>query len=286
MIKTSKIFILISLPWIAAGINFSMESKHSIADDENRRGDFQNPKTRGEIIGYEAIAIEDALWEEPKIAEKGENWTFDLFTSPTITREGDKFLATWPWLKERQITINFDVISIEKKVYPLQFGGYFSAPTVEGIPWVDGGYVFMLRDGNTRKTMTVKLGQKIGSHGVEVRNFKEKGPNGEIVSYPQLTLFDSKINREIILTPMLQYYDGLWDIKLRSKVDNGEILLSHGGENFSVGEEIYTLENINLKEKSLEFSQKMGKDNYTFFRSIGDGEKADPPDNKGKNLIK
>jgi hypothetical protein len=282
MIKISTVFILISLLCIGAAINSFVESKHSIVGDENWRGDLQKPRVRAGTITHGAVASEDVPWKAPKITEKGENWTFDLFTPPTITREGDKFSAAWPWLKEKQVTINFDVISIEKKVYPLQFGGYFIAPTVEDVSSTDSEVVFMLRDGEAEKTMAVKLGQKIENHGVELRNFREKGPNGEVISYPQLTLFDSKINREIVLTSMLKCYDELWNIKLRSKIDSGEILLSHIGENFSVGEAIYGLEKINLEEKSLEFSQKIGKDRRTFFRSIGDVEKINPENNQDK----
>jgi hypothetical protein len=99
---------------------------------------------------------------------------------------------------------------------------------------------------------------------VEVRKFEEKSAAGETQDYPRLTLFDRNINREVTLTAGPQYYDALWDAKLRLKAEGKEILLSRAGEKFSVGSECYVLESVNADDRSLTFSQKIRKSAQNF----------------------
>jgi hypothetical protein len=75
---------------------------------------------------------------------------------------------------------------------------------------------------------------------------------------------DHDLNREIILSPEKKYYDHLFVIRLRSKIDEKEILLAQVGEEFSVGTDQYVLKKIDEEKKILEFSQKVGKDSCNF----------------------
>jgi hypothetical protein len=214
------------------------------------------------------VSVPDITWKNPKTAPKGENWTFDLFTAPTIVREGTAFKATLPWLAKSQSTINFAIVKIEKKIYPLQFSSYFNRPLVDGKKSEDQSLSFMLNDAQTSESLQVRLGQVIERHNVEVLHFAEKGPDGEEQSYPQLKIMDRNINREIILTAEKTYYDELFDIRLRSKIDEKEISLSHREEEFSIGGDRYVLKKIDVEKKMLEFSQKVGKDSCSFSLEI------------------
>jgi hypothetical protein len=101
-----------------------------------------------------------------------------------------------------------------------------------------------------------------------VLSFTEKGPNGEVQDYPQLKIMDRSINREVVLSPKKKYYDDLFDICLRSKIDGKKISVSHVGEEFSVGGDQYALKKIDGEKKMLEFSQKIGKDFCSFSLEI------------------
>jgi hypothetical protein len=268
MTRVSKVFIILSLLFLAASMEYIVESLYSNTRREKKQTIEQQSHSQAILLGPETAKVTDAVWRESTVSPKGENWTFDLFTAPTIGREEGNFSATLPWLKTTPTMIPFNLIAIERKLYPLQFGGYFSMPTVDNVSSTDGGYAFMLRDSQTNESLTVKVGQSLEKYGVEIKSFEEQGPAGEVQGYPCLIVFDSKLNQEISLTSAPKYYDELWDIKLSLKDDGKEILLSHIGEEFSADSKNYALEAIDFDNKSLKFSQKMGKNPCFFAMSI------------------
>ncbi|MDR1366443.1 MAG: hypothetical protein LBJ13_00855 [Puniceicoccales bacterium] len=268
MIKIAKFLIFIALVFIMMSAERAIEAwQLQLRKDEQRNASQAAPK-QPVVVERETIDISDVPWKNPQIAPKGKNWTFDLFTSPTILREGTEFKATLPWMEKSQSTINFEIIELGKKVYPLQFSGYFSQPMVDGKKSEDYSFSFMLSDVQNRESLQVQLGQVIERYDVEILSFTEKGPNGEVQGYPQLKVMDRNIGREIILTPEKRYYDQLFVIRLRSKVDEKEFFLSHVDEEFSVGSDQYVLKKIDEEKKMLEFSQKMGKDSCVFSLGI------------------
>ncbi|MDR0590350.1 MAG: hypothetical protein LBG09_00605 [Puniceicoccales bacterium] len=276
MTKIIKIFTIISLLFLGAGVKCFLETKSPNANHSENQDPNPAPILSSETAASDVAKIVDVPWKGPETSPKGEHWTFDLFTAPTISRDGGNFIAALPWLKKSQTTVNFEVISVAQKLYPLQLSGYFTAPIVDGLASADGGYTFMLRDGTTRESLVVKLGQNLEQYGVEVRKFEEKGAAGETQGYPRLTVFDRNISREVTLTAAPQYYDALWEIKLRLKAEGKEILLSRAGEKFSVGAECYTLESVDAEGKLLTFSQKIGKNTQIFSLPVA-GDKNPPP---------
>ncbi|MDR0740618.1 MAG: hypothetical protein LBF34_02820 [Puniceicoccales bacterium] len=261
MTKISKFLIFITLIFLAASVERAIEAWR-LRSDKGKSNSNPIAQKRSAVVERETIDIADVTWKTPKTVPHGENWTFDLFTSPTIVREGTEFKATLPWLKKSQSTINFEVVKVDKKIYPLQFSGYFNRPTVDG--QTDPSICFMLGDAQTHESLQVQSGQIIKRHNVEILSFTEKGPDGTVQGYPQLKIMDRNINREIILTPEKKYYDQLFDIRLRSKIDEKEISISSIGEEFSIGDDQYVLKKIDEEKKTLDFSQKVGKDYCNF----------------------
>jgi hypothetical protein len=280
MTKLAKVFTIASLLFLGAGVKYILETKHGSMGHAGNPKPISPPLTPPEaaVAAAETVNMGDVLWRDPEVSPKGENWTFDLFTAPTISREGGDFVAALPWLKKSQAMVDFEVVSVERKLYPLRLSGYFAEPTVDGIPSAEKGYRFMLCDTTTGDSLAVKLGQTLEKYGVEVRTFEEKSAADEGQSCPRLTVFDRRVEREITLTSVLQYDDGLWHIELRLKADGKAIFLSRTGENFSVGSECYTLERIDWDQKLLTFSQKVGKSAQNFSLPIGE-----PPANGPKN---
>jgi hypothetical protein len=263
MTKIAKFLIFITLIFGAASVERAIEAWRL----RSHKGESNsNPvaQKRSAVVEHETIAIADVTWKIPETAPNGENWTFDLFTSPTIVREGTEFKATLPWLKKNQSTINFEIIGVDKKVYPLQFSGYFDQPTVDGKTSGNPSIFFMLSDVQIHESLQVQLGQVIDRHNIEILSFIEKAPDGTVQGYPQLKIMDHNDNREIILTPEKKYYDQLFDIRLRSKVDQKEISISHAGEEFFIGDDQYVFKKIDEEKKILDFSQKVGKDYCNF----------------------
>ncbi|MDR1303232.1 MAG: hypothetical protein LBJ81_01275 [Puniceicoccales bacterium] len=281
MSKITKIFTIISFLFFVAGVKCFLETQSPSADRPGNQHPNPDPAPirPSEAAASDAVKMGDVPWNGPEASPKGEHWTFDLFTAPTISRDGGNFVAALPWLKKSQSTVNFEVISVARRLYPLRFSGYFAAPTVDGLPSADGGYTFMLRGGAIHESLAVKLGQNLEKYGVEIRKFEEKSAAGETQGYPRLTLFDRSIGREVTLTAAPQYYDALWDIKLRLKAEGKEILLSRTGENFSVGSECYALESVDAEGKLLTFSQKIGKSAQNFSLAVAPpvAENKNPP---------
>ncbi|MDR2812603.1 MAG: hypothetical protein LBB05_02325 [Puniceicoccales bacterium] len=267
MTKIAKFLIFTSLIFMAASVERAVEAWW-LRSNKGKRTPTPMAQKRSMVVERETVDITNITWETPPIAPKGENWTFDLFTSPTIVREGTEFQSTLPWTKKSQSTINFEVVEISKKIYPIQFSGYFNQPILDGETSENSSFSFMLSDVQTRESLQVQLGQVVERHNVEILSFTEKGPNGEAQGYPQLKIMDRNSNQEIILTPEKKYYDQLYTIRLRSKVDEKEISLSHAGEIFSIGDDQYVLKKIDEEKKILEFSQKVGKDSCNFSLEI------------------
>ncbi|MDR1590879.1 MAG: hypothetical protein LBR92_02690 [Puniceicoccales bacterium] len=261
MTKIAKFLIFIALIFIAAFVERTIEAWRLRS---NKVEHTPMAKNRSMVVERETVDISSVTWKTPETSPKGENWTFDLFTSPTIVREETEFKSTFPWLEKNQSTINFEIVGVKRKIYPLQFSGYFNQPTVDGQKSEDQSFSFMLGDAQTNESLQVRLGQIVDRYKVEILSFAEKGPDGEIQGYPQLKIMDHDLNREMILTPEKKYYDHLFDVRLRSKVDGKEILLSRIEEVFSVGTDQYVLKKINEEKKILEFSQKIGKDSCNF----------------------
>lgn len=159
MTKITKNFIVISLLFLVAGVPCILETKSSIADRPESQHPNPTPIIPTETVASDTVKIVDVPWKGPETSPKGEHWTFDLFTAPTILRDRGNFVAALPWLKKSQATADFEVISVAQRLYPLRFSGYFTAPTVDGLPSADGGYTFMLRDEATHESLVVKLGQ-------------------------------------------------------------------------------------------------------------------------------
>jgi hypothetical protein len=264
MTKIAKFLIFMAIVFMAAAVERIIEARRLHSSKDGRSNSDQMAQKGSMVVERETVNIADVTWKNPPTAPKGENWTFDLFTAPTIVREGTEFKSTLPWLEKSQSTINFEVIGMGQKIYPLQFSGYFNQPVVDGQKSEDQSFSFILSDMQTRESLQVKLGQVVERYNVEILSFTEKGPNGEIQGYPQLKIMDRGINRDITLTPEKKYYDQLFDIHLRSKIDEKEISLSHVEEEFSIGSDQYVLKKIDMEKKILEFSQKVGKDFCNF----------------------
>ncbi|MDR0417898.1 MAG: hypothetical protein LBH08_00475 [Puniceicoccales bacterium] len=268
MTKIAKFLVFIALVFMVMSVERAMKAWQLRLQKDEQYNANHVTQTQPVMVERETIDILNVPWKNPRIAPKGKSWTFDLFTSPTILREGTEFKATFPWMEKSQSTINFEIIELSKKVYPLQFSGYFSRPIVNGKKSEDHSFSFILSDVQNRESFQVQLGQVVEYYGVEILSFIEKGSNGEIQGYPQLKVMDHNIGREVILTPEKRYYDQLFVIRLRSKVDKSEFFLSHIDEEFSVGGDQYVLKKIDEEKKRLEFLQKMGKDSCVFSLEI------------------
>ncbi|MDR2806956.1 MAG: hypothetical protein LBB11_02265 [Puniceicoccales bacterium] len=285
MSATPKIFVIIALLGCFGAVKYILSTRNQITSHSELRIE-QKVKREPMTIQRKTVHVQDLLWKEPEIAEKGVSWTFDLFTAPTISREREKFSAFFPWMKKNQSAINFEVISMDKKRYPLQFGGYFSTPHRRGVASANSECVFILRDVNTQETFIAKLGQRIEKYGIEIKKFEEKGPEDTVVGYPQLTVFDTQNQQQEILTREVKYDETSRDIRLRSKIDGRDISIARIGETFTVNNEIYTLENINFESNFLEFSQKVGKEVINFSLPIPENKTDIHPDKVPHRLQK
>jgi hypothetical protein len=267
--ETSKVCIVVALLLVVLGGSRTPKTQH--LSSENDQKNIISPSIdQPFMIQRETINLNDLKWQGPKNAPRGESWTFDLFTPPTILRTEDGFSATLPWIGKDQSVINFEILSVKRKLYRLQFSGYFSAPKRDSSGTEVAAHTFMLFDKETDQTLLTKLGENLASHDVDIVRFEEHGPNGEMGDYPRLTIFDRKNNQEFVLTSEPKYWDELWDIQLRSKGDGAIITLSKIGEDFTIDGEHYALGEVSSGKKSLTFIQKVGKDSCAFSLPIPD----------------
>jgi hypothetical protein len=146
MTRIAKFLVAIALICMVISVERIMEARWLPAYGDGRNDSTRIPQKGSVMAERETVTIVDVIGKNPRLALKGELWTFDRFTSPTIRREGTGFKSIFPWMEKNQLTINFEVVRVEKKLYPLQFSGYFTQPTADGQKSKDPSFSFRLSD--------------------------------------------------------------------------------------------------------------------------------------------
>ena len=255
MTRTVKILLILSLILGACALERIAKQHGLRTDHESQPQNKISPKHQINIVSN-LVETNDEFWSAPKEDVRGEGWTFDLFTAPTITQKDGQYRASLPWITATvEQEVKFELIALEPKLYPIQFLGFIE------LPKKDGGQIksFMIRDNDQQQTLQAKLGDTITTHKIEIKNFEERGPEGLVTGYPKLYVTDHEFQREEILTPKEKYYEHLFHLVIKTNDDQPEISLSHIGENFSIGEATYSVLSADMDKKIVLLEQKLGK---------------------------
>ncbi|MDE6576489.1 MAG: Amuc_1100 family pilus-like protein, partial [Opitutales bacterium] len=211
-------------------------------------------------------AEREELWRDPPQDPRGEAWTFDLFTPPTIVLKNDHYQATLPWLPQPkpETKVVFTCTTLERLLYPIQLLGYvIPPPDVSGVSRPH----FFLKNTETQESFQATLGDTVTAHSLELVDFNERGPD----NCPQLKLLDHEFSREEILTPETKYDTQRVKVNLEYREEllepDADVLesttktvsLTHIGENFRIGNHQYTLTSVDdaVKRVTLECDDKI-----------------------------
>ncbi|UPA28230.1 MAG: Amuc_1100 family pilus-like protein [Verrucomicrobiota bacterium] len=206
------------------------------------------------------------FWSDPPQAPRGEAWTFDLFTPPTIVLKNDHYQATLPWLPQPkpETRVVFACTALERLLYPIQLLGYIiPPPDASGVSRPH----FFLKNVETQESFQATLGDTVTAHSLELVDFNERGPE----NCQQLNLLDHELSREEILTPETKYDTQRVKVNLEYREELIEpdadalesetktVSLTHIGENFKIGDRQYTLTSVDdaVKRVTLECDGEM-----------------------------
>ena len=218
----------------------------------------QNTKTKNQYVKKpitKTIPVEIvdtySQWRPPHQSTKGENWTFDLFTAPTITKLDDQFDATFPWLQQFTAqSFPLELKTFEKKIYPLQFSGYLLEPNSQ-----NHEYMIILYDHLKKKSLTVKVGDFLEKYNVKIKNFTQNAPSNDAISYihPEVVLEDFTENIHVTLLPQTVYYNEIFDIIIENSDNKSTIDIDRVGYKFICNDVEFAVKKIDYKFKKLTF---------------------------------
>lgn len=192
-------------------------------------------------------------WEEPKPSIKGNFWTFDLFTAPTITRKDGILAAHFPWMSPEEDKVDLELIAMHHPLYAVQFTGFYDAPGTKQ------DRVFLLKDIKGKTLLKGALGETLQPLEIELVAFEERGPNSEIAGYPRLQVRKKDSNATIWLTSTPTYDEQQFIVTLRSRSDKNEFQLTQIGESFFYRSQEWILTDVNFDKKQITIQQKNGK---------------------------
>ena len=255
MKRTAKILLILSLIFSIGSLDRIFTRKLLLIEDRDKPREKLLANKTEEEIKHEIADTSNVFWEKPKESPKGEVWTFDLFTAPTITKENGQYKASLPWVAQLDLKTELQLVRLEKILYPIQYLGFFLSPGKS-----NQSMILMLSDVEKNDQISAKIGDTVTSHKLEITRFEEKGADGSVSGYPKVYIKDHETQREEILTPVKKYYDHLFRMVLKQS-DGSEVnITSQVGKTFSAGNSEYKVLSVDMAQKRVTLEQKIGKD--------------------------
>lgn len=255
LVTTERIAVKLVLEWVF----IKNEEKQSSGERKQKlveNVDSKNTLTEKQTLTKDVIRKGENLhvyWEEPKPSIKGNFWTFDLFTAPTITRKDGILAAHFPWMLIEEGKVDLELIDMQHPLYPIQFSGYYDSPN-EG-----QSRTFLLKDIENKTLLQGTLGTILQPWGIELVAFEERGPNAEVVGYPRLGVQKKDSKDTIWLTSTSAYDEQQFVVTLRSQSEKNEFRLTQIGESFRHRSQEWVLLDVNFDKKQITIQQKNDK---------------------------
>lgn len=252
----------------AKKIQFYTYKKHSLEEKNNTNSVSKIPYLYAKISDTASV---ENMWKAPKISPEGENWTFDLFTAPTIVKVGKFFESYYPWMRHssKQL-IPVQLVNLAPKKYPLRLSGFYCGPNQNSKS--DRNEVFILLDEQKNSVYSGKIGQKLEQFPASLVSFNEKATGNENIPYihPELTIWDEESHQEMKLISKTTYYPDRWDILIKSKISEETFTLEQLGNTFTLNEDTFTLKEVLLDQRSviLTVKNQSHKDPFEWILSI------------------
>lgn len=244
------ILILTSIAFTFCGYQAMINSSELRRDLELKSSKQQAHSLNPSVVHNDSDELElYSNWNMPYQSTKGENWTFDLFTSPTITKIDDQFDATLPWLQQlNSKTFPLHIKSFAKKKYPLQFSGYLLEPNSNV-----SEYLIILYDYLENRSLIVRNGDFLTKYNVKIKNFiYNADANNDIdCVHPEVLLEDLTESIYVTLLPNVVYYDDIFDIIIENTTDMNQIAIERVGDFFESNNLACTVTKIDNKFKRL-----------------------------------
>lgn len=216
---------------------FLIKANHSWRIKDSRSG-VHNESTQIETTSLLNFKNRQPSW----IVETNEQpILFDLFTSPNIYQEEDRFIMDPCTQWQFDTVFPLRLKAIVRKKYRLQFEGYVKTDS-------KSKFIIILHDLENNQTIRCEEGQKFNTLEIEILSFQIKTEEKEdmIVNTPMVKLFDSKMKEEIVLTSDTKYYDNKYDVILED-VDEVTHILPAINQEVKIGESSCILRSIDAK---------------------------------------
>lgn len=191
----------------------------------------------------------NVIWEASNPGREGVN--FDLFTPPVITLSEGK-LGVFDRVDYFGPQINIKLIAIEKIPYRLQ---------LEGFANLGGEHCrLFIRQLDNQKLHVGERGTHFPEAQFEIRQcqLQSRFSDGSRQNYPQVTLFDHLLNREVTLNSKEKIYSAEYRIHFEISEENRGVFkpIFHAiGEKIKVGSRDYELLKIDPSANSITLRQ-------------------------------
>lgn len=183
----------------------------------------------------------DSSWPEPVAQDPEGQWVYDVFTPPKIWWDSktESFVAVSPFLPVApKPPFGLQLTRIERPLYRIQLDAYFQRPE---------GSVMLLRDVESGESLRGREGDVFEEQAFEIKSFKVERvatEDGGITQVPSVTIFDRRINKDVVISSEPLYLEG--QIRIILSTTNPpysvqEYVLQNAGETIQVGEDSFTL---------------------------------------------
>lgn len=199
-----KFFFIVAILVLAASAAYFVKSgddtKEAVLNSQKSLNK-QAPGATWKSIEIPKLKLETKAWNRVAAQDEEGLWLYQLFTSPKIWVDTDgSFIAEPPFQTEAESKIfGFRFGGVKNDPYPIKYKGFYIDP--------DGNRTVQLSDETTNRFLKGKIGEEIQpltgkplKTGIVVKNFDAKSvkqKDGTLKRQTTVTLFDSKLNREI-----------------------------------------------------------------------------------------
>lgn len=199
-----KFFFIVAILVLAASAAYFVSSREAVGeaiDNSLESLNKQAPGATWEPIAIPKLKLETKAWNRVAAQDEEGLWLYQLFTSPKIWVDTDgSFIAEPPFQTEAESKIfGFRFGGVKNDPYPIKYKGFYVDP--------DGNRTVQLSDETTNRFLKGKINEEIQpltgkpmKTGIIVKKFDAKSvkqKDGTLKRQTTVTLFDSKLNREI-----------------------------------------------------------------------------------------
>lgn len=247
-----KILFVLGLLLLLGGVGFYLTSSDQLSADIP-------PELAGPPTGtsYAAVKISSIggvaeEWVEPAAQSAGPEWIYDVFTPPIIyfdetTRE---FLPQPPRAPDLPPPFGVELVEVKRDLYRLQLEGYLDAPS--GDP-ADATLIFANEE--TGAAVRGAVGMDNDEVGFSVVSFAvpREEVDGLLRRVPTVTIFDKRIQREVVLTTIQNLYleDSAVAVLEGTGEDRPRFEIESNGESFTIGSANFTVTDISFDNQSV-----------------------------------